>query len=399
MSNPKPLAIFLPSLAAGGVGRVMLMLARRFVELGYTVDLILCQKTGEYLEQVPPGINIIALKPNSVWKGKFLSLWADPGSLFDILLPILLTSHPPHTIRYLDSLIEYLRNQRPQVLLAAKTPSNIAALIAHRLSKTGIRVVISERTTLTPIIKTKKKWRWRFISSAIRRIYPWADAIITISHGVAHDLSTVTKISPQKMTTIYNPLPLELIREKANIQPAHPWFTEKESPIILGVGRLVPQKDFSTLLQAFQKVRSTRPARLVILGEGRLRKNLEHQAKDLGIEHDVWMPGFVENPYAYLARSRVFVLSSAWEGLSNAILEALACGCPVVSTDCPSGPKEILDKGTYGPLVPVGDYHRLAEAILNTLHEPPNPDKLRGRAAEFDIQTIANQYLQTLRQE
>ncbi|MGE0681501.1 MAG: glycosyltransferase [Candidatus Binatia bacterium] len=176
----------------------------------------------------------------------------------------------------------------------------------------------------------------------------------------------------------------------------HPWFTPSSPPVILSVGRLAKQKDFPTLLRAFARVRATRRARLMILGEGRKRKHLECLIKTLGIADDVALPGFVLNPFPYMARAAVFVLSSAWEGLPGALVEAMACGCPVVSTNCPSGPAEILDEGTYGPLVPVGDETALARAILTVLGSSITTEKLRARAFQFSIDRVADRYLEIL---
>jgi glycosyltransferase involved in cell wall biosynthesis len=240
------------------------------------------------------------------------------------------------------------------------------------------------------------KWRWRFMAPLIGKVYPRAERIVTVSGGVADDLATCTGLPRATIGTIYNPILTTEIAEKAQVPISHTWLPPTTLPVILGVGRLVPQKDFPTLLKAFAHVHMKYPSRLIILGEGRERAKLEALVSELGIAEDVSFPGFESNPYAFMARASVFVLSSAWEGLPNALIEALACGCPVVSTNCPSGPQEILDNGAFGPLVPVGDDWALAEAILHTLEHPPNPERLRSRAAEFDIQTIAEKYLQAL---
>ena len=158
----------------------------------------------------------------------------------------------------------------------------------------------------------------------------------------------------------------------------------------------MPQKDFSTLIRAFSRVRQNQPAHLVIIGEGRQRSELETLAQSLGIEKDVWMPGLSDNPYAFMSKASMLVLSSIYEGLPNVLIEALACGCPIVSTDCPSGPSEILLKGKYGTLVPMGDIPALAQAIHHTLDHPPNRNDLLVRAADFDIEKISRQYLGVL---
>jgi glycosyltransferase involved in cell wall biosynthesis len=204
-----------------------------------------------------------------------------------------------------------------------------------------------------------------------------------------------------KVKVIYNPTVTPEIFRKATEPVQHPWFVDNRVPIILAAGRLHRQKDFPTLLRAFSLLRQNRPCRLVILGDGkkRRRKALRQLAKQLGIEKDVSLPGFVENPFAYMARANLFVLSSAWEGFGNVIVEALACGCPVVSTDCRSGPREILDNGRYGRLVPVGDPEALARAMLEALDDPDNPcdrETRIQRAMEFSVDKIVDEYLKVL---
>jgi glycosyltransferase involved in cell wall biosynthesis len=198
------------------------------------------------------------------------------------------------------------------------------------------------------------------------------------------------------ITTIHNPINLERVTQLAREPAEHPWFEDADIPVVLGVGRLVPQKDFPTLMRAFALVRQQRPARLVILGQGRGRPELEALARSLGLEHDLWMPGIALNPYRYMARAAVFALSSAWEGFGNVLLESLACGRPIVSTDCPSGPAEILGNGRFGRLVPVGDAPAMASAILESLAGNHQPDRLRSRAAEFSIERTSQRYLELL---
>jgi glycosyltransferase involved in cell wall biosynthesis len=392
----KHLAIFIPSLAGGGVARVMLHLAKAFSEQGHRVDLVLCQLKGPYANRVPPGINVIELSPTKLGLSRLRVFLSNPQALRSLFLPILLALKPLKTIRYLHSLANYLRREQPDALLSAKTPSNLVAIWAKRLAKVGTRIVVSERTNLSMMIQQATKWRWRFALPLIRKFYPQADLVVAVSNGVADDFSACTGLSREGITTIYNPTLTNHIKAQSILPVSHPWFEEGKTPIILGVGRLVPSKDFPTLLKAFAHLHRQQPARLLILGEGRKRASLEALASELGIVEDVSFPGFEPNPYAFMSRASVFVLSSAWEGLPNALIEALACGCPVVSTNCPSGPQEILANGDFGPLVPVGDDRALAEAILHTLEHPPNAERLRARAAEFDIQTITEQYLQAL---
>jgi len=374
----------------------MLHLAKAFATAGHQVDLLLCQTKGAFLDTVPRNINVVALKTSSNLVSRLQVLTANPSHALTLLLPILLPNKPPKTIRYLSDLTTYLIREQPDALLSAKTHANLVAIWARKMAAVQTRVVISERSTMSTVIQQSKKWRWRFALPLIRMVYPQADLVVAVSRGVTDDISSYTGLSRERITTIYNPILTEHIKAQSILPAPHPWFNNEAIPVILGVGRLVPAKDFPTLLKAFAHLRTKRPARLVILGEGRERSTLEKLATELGIDSDLLLPGFADNPYAFMSRATVFVLSSLLEGLPNTLIEALACGCPVVSTNCRSGPQEILDNGTFGPLVPVGDDKALAEAIIQTLEHPPNADRLRARAAEFDIHTIAELYLQAL---
>ncbi len=219
---------------------------------------------------------------------------------------------------------------------------------------------------------------------------------MAVSEGVAEDLALTASLPRERITTIYNPVVTPALAGQAQAPLTHPWFAPGSPPVLLAVGRLHYQKDFPTLLRAFARVRAVRAVRLLILGEGDQGVALQASAQELGITTDVELPGFVLNPFAYMARAAVFVLSSAYEGLPGVLIQALACGCPVVSTDCPSGPAEILEGGVYGPLVPVGDDAALAKAILSTLNARPNPDWLRTRAAEFSVDRAVDRYLEVL---
>jgi glycosyltransferase involved in cell wall biosynthesis len=202
----------------------------------------------------------------------------------------------------------------------------------------------------------RRRWHWRFLLPVVQRTYLWADAIVAVSDGVADELSLITSIPRKDIMTIYNPIVTSELQRKAQVPLDHPWFTPGAPPVVLGAGRLRVQKDFPTLIRAFVRARAVRKIRLMILGGGKdERRDAQYKAQllaladQLGVADDVALPGFVENPFAYMARASVFVLSSAWEGFGNVIVEALACGCPVVSTDCPSGPAEILENGKSIP--------------------------------------------------
>jgi glycosyltransferase involved in cell wall biosynthesis len=230
----------------------------------------------------------------------------------------------------------------------------------------------------------------------MRHLYPWTNGVVVVSQGVRDDMVQVTGVPRRHITVIYNPSVVGAeIQEKANEPLDHPWFEPGQPPVLVAVGRLQQQKDYPMLLQAFAQVRRSQPARLLILGEGRERPMLEALIKELNLEDDVGLPGFVMNPYAYIARASLFVLSSRWEGLPTVLIEALCCGTPAVSTDCPSGPREILRKGKYGTLTPVGDAAAFAQAIAAALEKPlatPPPESWQP----YDLGVIVHHYLDLL---
>jgi glycosyltransferase involved in cell wall biosynthesis len=229
----------------------------------------------------------------------------------------------------------------------------------------------------------------------VRRFYPWADGIVAVSKGVADNLSEMTGFPRERITVIYNPIVTPELQEQVQTSLTHPWLESNQPPVVLAAGRLRPQKDFATLIQAFALVRRKQCARLLILGEGPERPALETLIKNLGLEQDARLLGFVANPYPFMRRASLFVLSSKWEGLPGVLIEAMYCGVPLVSTNCPSGPQEILQDGKYGQLVPVGDATALARAIEMALTggvpRPPRESWL-----PFELKTVVKQYLEVL---
>jgi glycosyltransferase involved in cell wall biosynthesis len=238
----------------------------------------------------------------------------------------------------------------------------------------------------------------RFAYRLVPLLYPRASQIIAVSDGVADDLSRFSGVERNRIDVVQNPVVTPELAALADEPVDHPWFSPGEPPVILGVGRLSDQKDFATLLRAFALVRAKRPARLVILGEGGYRAELEQLVTQLGIGADVDLPGFAGNPFSYMSKASLFVLSSKFEGLPGALIEAMACGTPVVATDCPSGPREILEDGSLGGLVPVGDPESLAAAIGHALDQPTPPGRLRAKAAEYTVDRAVSRYLALLEQ-
>lgn len=358
------IALFIRSLHGGGAERVFLQLARGFVERGLSVDLILPRKTGAYLAQVPPEVRIVDLES-------------------------------PQVLRSLPKLVSYLKQQQPRALLAALHYPAEIALWAKRMAGGSTRVVVSERNTLSVQARHTQQLSVRLSPLAARLFYPWADDIVAVSQGVADDLASTTRLSPDAIKVIYNPTVTPELMAKSKAAIAHPWFADGQPPVILGVGRLHPQKDFSTLIRAFARVRQQRPAKLIILGVGPEEAMLRDLIETLQLSADVDLAGFAQNPYAYMRQAALLALSSAWEGFGNVLIEALAVGTPVVSTDCPSGPAEVLNHGQYGLLVPVGDSEQMAQAILKTLETGANPAD-DAWLAQFTPEICVQKYLHVL---
>ena len=403
--QPLHLSLFLPDLCAGGVGGVTLDLAAEFARRGHRVDLVLCKASGPYLEYVPKTIRVVELR-RSPWLPSVLCVLAKvPRDVPALVFHFLSRRRALWTLPYLRALIRYLRQQRPEAMLAAKLPANLIALWASRAVEVKTRVGVSEHIHLPSDITNRPALR--HLVSVVRRNYEYADAIIAVSNGVADALALHVGLPRKQITTIYNGVVNAELFRRAQEPVEHDWFSPNSlRPVILGVGRLEPQKDFAVLLRAFARVREKRPVRLVILGEGFARPHLEALGRELGIASDMALPGWVRNPVAYMTHSTVFALSSAWEGFGNVIVQALAVGCPVVSTDCPAGPAEILrikNRGACcGRLVPVGNAKALADALLATMDESSSQDEIiarklgRCRAKHFSVSRAADRYLDLL---
>ena len=366
MIRLRHLAVLLPTLNAGGAERAMTRLAGAIAEQGYRVDLVLVQATGPFLAEVPEGVRIVDLQGR-------------------------------RAITSLSKLIKYLRRERPDTLLSALDYVNILAVCATKLARVPIRLVISQRIILSLRAKFMRSAKTWFIPALARRFYPWADEIVAVSQGVADDLIENSGISSSQIRVIYNLIDTTEIAALAEEPVDHEWFSDKTIPVVLAVGRLVEQKGFSTLISAFAKVVQKCEARLVILGEGELRSELEDQIRSYRLNNVVSLPGFVANPYPYMASAAVVVLSSKFEGLPGVVIEAMACGSPVVATDCPGGPSEVLNQGKHGRLVPIGDDNAMAQAIELSIKHGPVP--LPGSLEPFQPDRIVKQYLEVLFEE
>jgi glycosyltransferase involved in cell wall biosynthesis len=362
--KPK-LAIFMPELFGAGGQRSMLNLAHGIAAAGYPLDLVLAKAKGEFLSEVREPVRIVDLNASRA-----------------------LASAP--------ALVRYLRRERPEAMLSVFGFLNVVALPAWRLSRVKTRLFVNEQNTVSMEAGNASSWGTRVTPLLMRHLYRWANGVVVVSQGVRDDLVQLTDIPRQRITVIYNPSVVGAeLQEKAKESLDHPWFKQDQPPVLVAVGRLQQQKDYPMLLQAFAQVRRSQPVRLLILGEGKERPMLEALVKELNLEEDVGLPGFVMNPYAYMAQASLFVLSSRWEGLPTVLIEALCCGTPAVSTDCPSGPREILRNGKYGKLTPVGDAAAFAQAIKAALDEPlpkPPPESWQP----YDLGVIVHHYLDLL---
>lgn len=359
MSKPQHIAIYIPSLRGGGAERVMVALANAFAARGHRVDLVLVKAEGPYLREVANRVNVIDL---------------GCGRVLASLLP----------------LVRYLRRERPSAMLSALYHANLVAILARALARTDTRLVVSERNSL------RGGRRGILLRSLMRHLYPRADAIIAVSQGITHELVAELDLPPQRVTAIPNPVDLDHIEALSAERPSHPWLAAGSPPLILAVGRLEQQKDYPTLLEAFAQLRSRREVRLVILGEGSLQDELERRIAEADLADSVLLAGFQTNPFGWMAASTVYVLSSRHEGFPNSLIQAMACGVRVVSTDCPTGPDEILEGGKWGSLVPVGDTDALAKAIADALDNPAPPDT-GARLQDFRQARIVTEYERILR--
>jgi glycosyltransferase involved in cell wall biosynthesis len=389
------IALLLPDLTGGGVERTAVSLAQGFLERGLEVDLVLCRVRGPLLAEVPTAVRLTPLRPASMLLGRMLVVAADPGGIPELTRPVLLSWRPPSSYRMLPSLVRYLRRERPAALISAFPFENLLAIAAKRLAGVETKVIVTERNTTTRSTRLGVKWKRRYLPALVRRQYPMADAIVAVSDGVADELAQHTGLPREQIATIHNAVVSESVLAKASEPVPHPWFAPGEPPAILGVGRLTEQKDFPTLIRAFARVRSELAARLVIVGEGKpeARAELMRLAADLGCAADVSLPGFTYNPFCYMAKASVFVLSSLHEGLPGVLIQALACGAPVVSTDCPSGPREILEGGRHGRLVGMGDDDAMARAILAALKDPGDRGPRMARGQQFSVDRAVDRYL------
>jgi glycosyltransferase involved in cell wall biosynthesis len=371
MHHQRPrLAIFASFSGQGGVERMLVNLIQGLCGEGYQVDLLLVRTRSAHLDELPQGVRCIPLGTR-------------------------------HTLLATVALARWLRRERPPVLLAAKDRAGRAAVLARALARSRTRLVLRLGTNLSAALQGQGRPRRSLRLLPIRLLYPFIDQIVAVSDGVAGDTAQLARLPRSAVRVIRNPVVTPRLQALAAAPCPHPWLADqRDFSVIVAAGRLQRQKDFPTLIHAFRRVAHERDCRLLIIGAGRGRSALEILAAELGLrlgpDGDLDLPGFRADLYGWLARADLFVLSSAWEGSPNVLTEALALGVPAVATDCPSGPREILAGGRYGPLVPVGDSIALAAAIQATLDDPLPAAVLKEAVTDYTQEASARAYLEAL---
>lgn len=353
------IAILISFSGQGGVERMIVNLLQAMAKLPLTIDLLLIK-----------------------------------GNVADDDLPANIHVHrfaSGHSYRSLPELIRYLKSAQPTALIAAKHRAMQVAVAARWLSGQRLTLVGRLGTTVSAALADRhplRLWWWR---QSVRLFYPHLDRLIAVSAGVRDDV--LAMCHNIQVDVIDNPVISDKLYAQAAAPCPHAWLAQRDIPVIIGVGRLTRQKDFATLIRAFAKLHDNQRCRLLIVGDGNERGALQQLATDLGVKEAVDFTGYQRNPYSYVARASLFVLSSRWEGSPNALTEAMALGIPVVSTDCPSGPRELLVDGRYGMLVAVGDSDAMTNAMAQTLALPPPAETLKTAVSRFNADYSAARYL------
>jgi glycosyltransferase involved in cell wall biosynthesis len=356
----KKIAFILASLVGGGVERMTLNLAEEFARRGYEVDLLVADARGEYAEFVPASVNLIDLKK-------------------------------PRLLSCIPEIRTYLVKKKPDVFISAKDYINLVVIMAKLLARSKTNLIVTTHTNISRQLEVLNSRSFKVIAKLVQHFYRFADHVVGVSKGVAEDLQKITGLDKKKVHVVYNPVVTDELLAKAKEDVEHPWFHE-DVPVAVTVGRFDKAKDYPTLLNAMRVLQGSKHVRLIFVGDGAEKEHLLSLADQYKLNDVVDFVGFQSNPYPFMRKADIFVLSSAYEGFGVVIAEALAVGTPVVSTDCPSGPFEILDGGKYGPLVKVGDYIGLSKAIEATIDNSTPREELIERSLLFTIENSADSY-------
>jgi glycosyltransferase involved in cell wall biosynthesis len=361
-SGPRAISFLIGTLNAGGIQSSTLRLAGELARQGHMITIIVVDGRGPMGQQVPPGCELVDLQCRRIRNG---------------LLPLVL----------------HLRLHRPEVVISAQTFVNALAVLARRLSGRPRHLVLTERNALDALVRFQPGMDSRLRVALVRLLYPAAESVVAVSEAVAASLRDTAGLR-RPVQVIHSGIDLETTRQKMSAPVEHAWLDDPGSKLILGIGRLTAQKNFALLLRAFARL--TVPARLLVFGDGPERARLVALARELGVHARVEFAGFVANPLPFLARCDLFVLPSRWEGYANVILEALVCEAPIVATDCPGGPRDLLTDAARGRLVPVDDVEAMAAAMHDMLKAPRRTGSRAGVAEKLSIQVTAQKYLALL---
>ena len=360
----KKISIVLPSLVGGGAERLAIYLAKDWLQYGFNVEIVLLEKKGELLPLIGPEIRVINLKAKRIRNS-------------------------------IKSLSRYLTSSKPDIIWVGMWPLTSSSIISWLFAKRQGKIFLIDHNHFSQSVVNELNISPIILKICIKLTYPLANGIMAVSNGVKNDISKLGGLNKSKIRVIYNPAATGIpSKMKISEKSREDLWGHSFKKHILSVGSLTPQKNYHLLIKAFSKISKKFNAKLVILGEGKLRKSLEDLIVSLGIEDSVNLAGFTKDPYPWYLTADVYVLSSDWEGLPTVLIEALECGLPIVSTDCPSGPKEILEEGRFGKLVPTNDMNRLIHAIELSLTEEHDKDLLKLRASDFSIKNISKQYLE-----
>ena len=370
--NPQKIAFFIPKLTFGGAERVIIDIANNLSKRGFLIDIVLAKSGNIYLDEISPSINIIDLNCRS-------------------------------TILSLLTLSRYIKKSRPNGIISALSHANCVVLLARKITNKNTKIVVSERNISYRNTLNKTGIKRIILDWLIKYLYPEAKCIVTVSKGVSKSIINTYQFKSHKVRCIYNPCDFEKIKKLKSKGILNDGiindFQSENKKIILSVGSLTIQKNFSLLINAFKIVRRQINCKLIILGEGPERSKLEELCRNLEIDNkSICMPGFIANPFPYMKACDLFVLSSSWEGLPNVLIQALACHCKIVATDCDAGPREILEDGKWGRLTKVNDIKALANTMLEELKEKDkqNPNSNIGGLNRFNIDKVTDQYLEAL---
>jgi glycosyltransferase involved in cell wall biosynthesis len=359
--DPPRIALFTTALD-GGIGKNIVNHSNELLRRGYAVSVLVHRRNPSYERQLGEGAEVVHLS----------------------------TSHP---VAGVPGVVRFLRRRLPQAMRITNVRLCVLALRARAIAGAPTRLVASLHNTYSVMYRDLGSFKMARRISRWKRYYPRLDGIVAVSEGVRRDFSALSGVPLERITKIYNPVVTPELRKLAQAPIEHPWLADRKCPVIVTVGHLVEQKNFSLLIDAFARLRARQPARLIIVGGGELIGPLRASAQATSYPEDIDLVGHRDNPFPFLEAADLFVLSSDFEGLPTVLIEALACGAPIVSTDCPSGPREILEEGRYGRIVPPGDTAALAQAMEQTLSGPPDRDHQREGAERFTVERSIDAYL------